>query len=66
MFEKMKYRKELKKLCNTIYHNGRHAIYQTEIVKCYQMQSLTAYVRFADGRFLGVGFDTNEQFHYID
>ena len=66
MFKKMKYKKELKKLCNTIYHNGRDAIYQTEVVKCITMQSLTAYVRFADGRFLGVGFDSNENFHFID
>lgn len=66
MFEKMKYKRELKKLCNTIYQNGRNAIYQTEIVKCVTMQSLTAYVRFADGRFLGIGFDSNENFHFID
>ena len=66
MFEKRRLKRELKKLCNTIYQNGRNAIYQTEIVKCVTMQSLTAYVRFADGHFLGVGFDSNENFHFID
>ena len=66
MFKKIKYRKELKKLCNTIYHNGRNAIYQTEIVKCVPMQLMAAYVRYADGRILGVGFDSTENFHFID
>ena len=66
MFERRRLKKELKALCNFIYHNGHDAIYQTEIVKCVIMPSRALYVRVADGRFIGIGSDSPENFHLID
>lgn len=66
MFERRKLKKQLKMLCNAIYQNGHDAIYQTEIVRCVITPSRALYVEVADGRFIGIGSDSPENFHLID
>ena len=66
MFKKRKLKKELKSFCKFVCENGRDAIYQTEIVRCYQMPSKTFFIVITDGFATALGYDNHDQFHYID
>ena len=66
MIKKLKAKKELKNLANFIAIYGRDAIYETEIVKCWVMHEHTAFIRLDGNKVLAIGYDSHEQFHYID
>ena len=65
--------KEIKKnmhfelLTDIIRKIGKEAIYETEIVKCWECESGTLYFKTdGKGQICELGVDANDKFHYID